>query len=89
MHSVNNVDEGMTHTRPLIPDVPFHPGPYRPPTKPIRSNISRGQRSSQSSLSPENISSGINLDFEKNSPFLEGVISEAYQRPVKSFFQEL
>ena len=25
MHSVNNVDEGMTHTRPLIPDVPFHP----------------------------------------------------------------
>ena len=32
MHSVNNVDEGMTHTRPLIPDVPFHPGPtYRPP----------------------------------------------------------
>ena len=31
MHSVNNVDEGMTHTRPLTPDVPFHPGPtYRP-----------------------------------------------------------
>ena len=30
-HSINNVDEGMTHTRPLIPDVPFHPGPtYRP-----------------------------------------------------------
>ena len=23
MHSINNVDEGMTHTRPLIPDVPF------------------------------------------------------------------
>ena len=40
MHAVNNVDEGMTHTRPLIPDVPFHPGPtYRPPPKPIRSNI--------------------------------------------------
>ena len=31
MHSISNVDEGMTHTRPLIPDVPFHPGPtYRP-----------------------------------------------------------
>ena len=27
MHSINNVDEGMTHTRPLIPNVPFHPGP--------------------------------------------------------------
>ena len=37
VHSANNVDEGITHTRPLIPDVPFHPGPtYRPPTKPIR-----------------------------------------------------
>ena len=23
MHSVNNVDEGMIHTRPLISDVPF------------------------------------------------------------------
>ena len=30
-HSVNNGDEGMAHTRPLIPDVPFHPVPtYRP-----------------------------------------------------------
>ena len=25
-HSVNNADEVITHTRPLIPDVPFHPG---------------------------------------------------------------
>ena len=40
-HSVNNVDEGMMHTGPLIPDVPFHPGPtYRPPPKPIRSDMS-------------------------------------------------
>ena len=40
MHSLNNADGGMTHTRPLIPDVPFHPGPtYRPPPKPIRSNM--------------------------------------------------
>ena len=31
-HSKNNIDEGMTHTRLLIRDVPFHPGPtYRPP----------------------------------------------------------
>ena len=30
-HSINNADEGMTHTRALIPDVPFHPVPvYRP-----------------------------------------------------------
>ena len=80
----------MKHTRPLVPDVPFHQGPtYRPPPKPIRSNMSRGQESSQSSPSSENISSDINLDFEENSPFQEGVISEAYPRLNKSFFQEL
>ena len=26
MHIINNVDVGMTHTKPLIPDVPLHPG---------------------------------------------------------------
>ena len=89
MHSVNNVNEGMTHTRPLIQDVPFHQGPtYRPPSKPIRSNMAKSQESSQSSPSSENISSDINLDFE-NSPFQEGVILEAYQTSDKSFFQEL
>ena len=47
-HTINNVDEGMTHTRPLIPDVPSHPGlTYGPPLKPIRSNMSRSQESSQ------------------------------------------
>ena len=87
--SVNNADEGMTHTRPLISDVPFHPGPtYRPPPKPIRSNMPRSQESSQSSPSIENINPDINLDFEENSPFQEDIISEAYQRPDKSFFQE-
>ena len=34
-----------------------------------------------------NIDTGINLDFEENFPFQEGVISEAYQNPDKSFFQ--
>ena len=29
----------------------------------------------------------INMDFEENSPYL-GVISETYQRPNKSYFQE-
>ena len=81
------MDEGMTHTRPLIPDVPYHPGPtFRPPSKPIRSDMSRGQESLQSSPSPKNISSDINSDFEENSPFQEGIISEAYQRLDKSFF---
>ena len=89
MHSINNVDEGMTHPRPLISDVPFNPGPtYWPPPKPIRSNMPRSQESSQSSPSSENTHSDINLDFEENSQFQEGVISEAYQRPDKLFFQE-
>ena len=82
MHSINNADEGMTHTSPLLPDVPFHPGPtYRPSTKPIWSDMPRSQESSQSSPSPENTSSDINLDFEENSPFQEVDISETYQRP--------
>ena len=89
MHSIDNVDEGITHTRPLIPDIPFQPGPtYRPPPKPIRSNVPRSQESLQSSPSAENINQDISLDFEENSPFQEGIISDAYQRPVKSFFQE-
>ena len=68
------MDEGMTHTRPLVPDVPFHPGPtYRSPPKPTRSAMPRSQESSQSAES-----SDINLDFEENSPFQEGVISETY-----------
>ena len=86
MHSVNNVDEGMTHTRPLFTDGPFHPGPtYRPPPKPSRANMSRRQESSPST---ENINPDINLDFEENSPFQEGIIFEAYQRLDKSFCQE-
>ena len=64
MHSVNNTDEGMTHIHPLIQDIPFHTGPtFRPPPKPIRSNMPRSQESSHS---PENTSSDINLDFEEN-----------------------
>ena len=82
---MNNVNEWMTHTRPLIPDVPFQPGPtYRPPPKLVRSNMPRSQESSESI----NTNTDMNLDFEENSPFQEGVISEAYQRPNKSFFQE-
>ena len=67
---------------------PFHPGPtYRPPPKPIRSSMPRSQESSQSSLSVENINPDIDLDFKENSPF-QGVISETFQRPDKSLFQE-
>ena len=34
------------------------------------------------------IDSEISMNFEKNSPFQEGVISKTYQRPDKSYFHE-
>ena len=90
-HSVNSANEGMTHGRPLPTDVPFYPGPiYRPPPKPIRSFKPESYEASQSSNSSEitNINPEINLDFKDNSPFQEGVISEAHERPDKLFFQD-
>ena len=53
----------------------------RPPPKLIKIPMSED---------PENIdiSPEINIDFEENSLFQEGVISETYQRPNKSFFPE-
>ena len=68
--------------KPKIKDIPFSPDPtYKPPPKLIRIPTSEG---------PENIdiSPEINIDFEENFLFQEGVISETYQRPNKSFFQE-
>ena len=46
------------------------------------------QWGSQSSPSIDDINPNINLDFKENSPFQEGVVSETFQRPDKSFFQE-
>ena len=87
MHIINSASAGMPHTKPLIPDVPFHPGPtYRPLPKPIRSNVPRSQESSHSSSSVEKFNPYINLDFKENSPFQEGVISEMFQRLDKTFF---
>ena len=89
MHFINSMDEKMVYTSSLIPDISFHPGStYRPSPKPIRCNMPRSQGSLQSLCSPENTSSDINLDFEENSPFQEGVMSKTYQRPDKAFFQK-
>ena len=74
-HSINNMNGKITDNKPLIPDVPFHPGPvYRPPHKPIRHDV--------------DINPNINFDFKENSPFQEGVMSETFQRLDKSFFQK-
>ena len=46
MHIINNVDVGMAHTKPLIPDAPFHPGPtYRPLPNLLYQTLSRSQES--------------------------------------------
>ena len=87
-HSIKNTSGRMTDNKSLIPDVPFNPGPvYRPPPKPIRPVVSN-QQSSCSSPGIQDINPNINLDFEENSPFQEGILSETFQRLDKSFFQE-
>ena len=42
----------------------------------------------QSSQNVQDNNPNINFDFEGNSPFQEGIMSEMFQRPDKSFFQE-
>ena len=63
----------------IIKDIPFHPDPTDRPSRPVRIPTSE---------SPENIDISLNIAFVENSPFQEGVISETYQRPDKSFCQE-
>ena len=63
-------------------EVPLYPDPvHRPPPKPIKTSIPEIPGSTS------DIDTELNTDFEDNSPFQEGVISEKYQRPDKSYFQ--
>ena len=67
----------------MIKDIPFYDDlTYRPPPKPVRIPTSE---------SPENIdiSLELNINFEENSPFKEGEISETYQRSDKFFSKML
>ena len=56
---------------------PFYPHPnYRPLPKPIRTPMPGSSQSSEcTDINPE-----INIDFEENSPFQEGVILETYTK---------
>ena len=84
-HSINNANDRIINNKPFMLDAPFHPDPLlRPPIKPIKQNMTRNQNSQ----SVQDISPNINFDFEENSPFQEGIISETYQRLDKTFFQE-
>ena len=66
-------------------DVPFHLDLLlRPPKLPIRQNMT----CKQNSQSVQDINPNIKFDFKENSPFQEGIMSETFQRPDKSFFQD-
>ena len=62
---------------------PFYPDPiYRPPPRPP-DNLRPNHPESELDTQPK-----IDIKIEENSPHQEGIISEVYQRPNKSYFQE-
>ena len=64
-------------------EIPFNPDPiYRPPPKPTE-NLQSPKIESKTETSPR-----IDLEFKENSLYQKGIISETYQRPDKSYFQE-
>ena len=67
-------DRLINNNNPFILDVPLHLDPLL--------KIPKQQTTHEISHSPN-----INLDFEENSPFQEGIMSKTFQRPYKSFFQ--
>ena len=76
----------MVNNNPFIADVPFNLDPLlRPPKQPIKQNM----MCNQNSQNIQDISPNINVDFEENSPFQEGIMSETFQGPEKSFSQDL
>ena len=76
------LNDRLVNNNPFMPDVPFHPDLLlRPPKQqPIKQNIPQN-------IQEINPNPNINLDFEENSPFQEGIMSETFQRLDKSFFQ--
>ena len=71
-------DRAINNDKPFLPDVPLHPDLIHKPSS-IQQNASK--------VSQINQNAGISLDFEENSPFQEGVISETIQGLGKSFLQ--
>ena len=78
IHSTNSMSDRLINNNPFMPGVPFHLGPLlrSPKQQPIKQNIQ--------DINPY---PNINLDFEENTPFQEGIMSETFQRPDESFFQ--
>ena len=83
MHTTNNANDRMVNNNPFIPDVPFHPDLLLRPKQHMKQNMT----CKQNPQNEQDISPNINFDFEENSPFQEGVMSETFQRLDKTFFQ--
>ena len=64
---------------PQKPIISIHPNPITKPTPKIIEKVTQDDRQIDLELDLE-----INKDFEENSPYQEGIISEIYQRPDKS-----
>ena len=85
MHTTNNTNDRLVNNNPFMPYVPFHLDPLlRPPKQPIKQNMT----CKHNSQNIQDINPNINFDFEENSPFQEGIMSETFQRLDKSFFQD-
>ena len=67
----------MNREIPCYPDLIYR-SPSRPPE-----NLQLPRIESKADTSPK-----IDMEFEENSLYQEGIISETYQRPDKSYFQE-
>ena len=64
-------DRAINNNNPFLPDVPLHPDLLHEPSSPH-------QNTNKITQIPN-----INLDFEENRPFQEGIISETIQRADK------
>ena len=62
-------------------EIPAYADPiYRPPPKPTEMPLQEIPRRLK------DLDTEINMDFEDNSPYQEGVVSEMNQRPERSYF---
>ena len=64
-------------------EIPNYPDPmHRPPPKPVEKLLQDMSRNMTG------LDTDINIDIEGTPPYQEGIISETYQRPDMSYFQE-
>ena len=74
--SISSSNPEVAHRRPVNKDIPFYPDPIYIPAHNSKNSYARKFRNT-------NINPEINIDFEENFPFQEGVILETYHRPDK------